>query len=118
MNKRDLEQYVKKREELNVISDEINYMITKYKECSTVVGSDIEYPYCTHHIKVWGVPLTNMEFKDKLKRYRKKRNELIKLLAEVETFIDTIDDSEIKVSHFPKYQNILEGLIRERGKRK
>lgn len=106
MDKKKLSQLRYLNKEIELLKEQIDnldYSITT----DTVKGSDTEYPYINHSIKITGIDIQDYERKAKrLKRKLSRRvEELLDLLEEINEYIESIDDSLIRQIIILRYIN-------------
>lgn len=100
MTKDDLEQIKGLKSEIKAIQDDLhNLPITK----DSVTGSMVDFPYIQRTVVISG--LDEDKGKKLRKRLEKKLDELQDMLLEMENWLDTIPDSEIRAILRLKYRN-------------
>ena len=105
MTKEELEQLKSLKQEVKQLQDELHNMPLT---TDGVKGSMDEFPYTYHSIKIEGIDQsTAKRLRNKLER---KLKELQESILEMETWLDTVNDSEIRTVLRLTYRN---GLTNE-----
>lgn len=92
-----LEQYADMRRESQMWErelDELRKKNTVVKD--TVRGSMSSFPYTAHPVTIQGVPKPSKRFAAREKRLEERRERLAERLAEIDDFIDGLEDSQLR----------------------
>lgn len=105
MGKTILLQYIDVKSEIADLEDRINKINDKgYVISDSVKGSSKEFPYTTRNYIVTGLDNVSINKVKKLKNIlEEKRNSLIDLNIQAEEFLETIEDSEMRIILRNKY---------------
>lgn len=105
MGKTILLQYIDVKSEIADLEDRINKINDKgYVISDSVKGSSKEFPYTTRNYTVTGLDNVSINKVKKLKNIlEEKRNSLIDLNIQAEEFLETIQDSEMRIILRNKY---------------
>lgn len=105
MGKTILLQYIDVKSEIADLEDRINKINDKgYIISDSVKGSSKEFPYTTRNYTVTGLDNVSINKVKKLKNIlEEKRNSLIDLNIQAEEFLETIEDSEMRIILRNKY---------------
>lgn len=105
MGKTILLQYIDVKSEIADLEDRINKINDKgYVISDSVKGSSKEFPYTTRNYTVTGLDNVSINKVKKLKNIlEEKRNSLIDLNIQAEEFLETIEDSEMRIILRNKY---------------
>ena len=105
MGKTILLQYIDVKSEIADLEDRINKINDKgYVISDSVKGSSKEFPYTTRNYTVTGLDNVSINKVKKLKNIlEEKRNRLIDLNIQAEEFLETIQDSEMRIILRNKY---------------
>lgn len=110
MNKKQLSQLRHLNKEIELLKKQINDVelsIVPQYTIDSVKGSDPEFPYTEHSIKISGLDLNG--YHRKVNRLKKKLQirleELMKQVDELNEYIASIDDSEIRQILTLRYMN-------------
>jgi hypothetical protein len=108
MKKEELSQLTSLNKEIELIKEQINDVEFSVVTDS-VKGSSSEYPYTQHSIKIQGIDYRDYNRKvNKLKmQLSQKLSELMDKVTEINDYISTIDDSEIRMILTLRYINNL-----------
>jgi len=100
MNQKDLEQYEKIQKEIKLLENKIVRLSeNKYKFGVDSVNTAATFPYSKHKITIigYGYDSSNDSKKQKLiEKYKDRVDNLYKELNQMQTFIKSINDSEIR----------------------
>ena len=92
-----LEQYADMRREAQMWErelDELRKQNSVVKD--TVRGSMSSFPYTSHPVTIQGVPKPSKRFAAREKRLEERRERLAERLAEIDDFIDGLEDSQLR----------------------
>lgn len=105
MGKNILLQYIDIKSEIVDIEDRINKINDKdYIISDSVKGSSKKFPYTTRNYTITGFDNVAINRLNKLKNIlEEKRNRLIDLNIQAEEFLETIEDSEMRIILRNKY---------------
>jgi len=105
LGKTILLQYIDVKSEIADLEDRINKINDKgYVISDSVKGSSKEFPYTTRNYTVTGLDNVSINKVKKLKNIlEEKRNSLIDLNIQAEEFLETIQDSEMRIILRNKY---------------
>ena len=102
MTKAELEQLRFLKSEIRLLEEEI-YTMKLPMTIDSVTGSDSEFPYTKHKITIRGIDTSKLEKMNM--RLVKKVAELVKEMDKLNTYIDSIVDSEIRQIMIMRYRN-------------
>ena len=97
MDKNKLSQLRHLKKEIEILKNQIDN-INLCMTTDMVKGSDVEFPFVLHDIKIIGLDIKN--YKRKLKRLKTRQarrvKEFIDLIEEMDEYIENVDDSLIR----------------------
>lgn len=108
MDKRELSELKNLNKEIEFLKKQIlNISVEPEFTTDTVKGSLIDYPYTQHSIKIHGIDLSAYDKKvERLRRqYQRKLDELMDKAAEINEYIASVPDSEVRMILQCKYVN-------------
>jgi len=110
MTKEELSQLRHIVKEIELLKKEIEKMENSpedYIACDVVSGSNPKWPYEPRRFHVEGITLPNYEkrLKKLKKRLQRRIDELMEKREELEEYISTIDDSELRIIFALRYIN-------------
>lgn len=92
-----LEQYADMRREARMWERELDELRKKNVVVKdTVRGSMSSFPYTAHPVTIQGVPKPSKRFAAREKRLEERRERLAEQLAEIDDFIDSLEDSQLR----------------------
>lgn len=92
-----LEQYADMRREAQMWERELDELRKKNSVVKdTVRGSMSSFPYTSHPVTIQGVPRPSKRFAAREKRLEERRERLAERLAEIDDFIDGLEDSQLR----------------------
>lgn len=92
-----LEQYADMRREAQMWERELDELRRKNSVVKdTVRGSMSSFPYTSHPVTIQGVPEPSKRFSAREKRLEERRERLAEQLAEIDDFIDSLEDSQLR----------------------
>lgn len=92
-----LEQYADMRRESQMWERELDELRKKNAVVKdTVRGSMSSFPYTAHPVTIQGVPKPSKRFAAREKRLEERRERLAEQLAEIDDFIDSLEDSQLR----------------------
>lgn len=112
MTKNDLQQLIPIKKEIESLErqiDRVEMSVEHDVVTDSVVGSSPSFPYTQHSVKITGVDIKGYDKKVKMLRARllKRKEELINQQYEMNKYIESIEDSEIRTILTLRY---IEGL--------
>jgi hypothetical protein len=106
MNKETLEQLRYLCKEIKVIENQIQGLDYNFVQ-DVVKGSDINFPYVYHVIQIEGVDIGSHD--EEISRLRSRllsrREEVIRIIKEINNYIDGVEESSIRQIIILKYIN-------------
>lgn len=92
-----LEQYANMRREAQMWERELDELRKKNSVVKdTVRGSMSSFPYTSHPVTIQGVPKPSKRFAAREKRLEERKERLAEQLAEIDDFIDGLEDSQLR----------------------
>lgn len=92
-----LEQYADMRREARMWERELDELRKKNAVVKdTVRGSMSSFPYTSHPVTIQGVPKPSKRFAAREKRLEERRERIAEQLAEIDDFIDSLEDSQLR----------------------
>lgn len=92
-----LEQYDDLRREAQMWEKELDDLRAKTSVVKdTVRGSMSSFPYTTHPVTIQGAQKSNRRITAREKRLEERRERLAEQLAEIDDFIDGLEDSQLR----------------------
>lgn len=108
MDKRQLSELKNLNKEIEFLKKQImSISVEPEHTTDTVKGSSIEFPYTQHSIKISGIDWETYERKvNRLRRqYQRKIDELMDKAAEINEYIASVPDSEVRMILQCRYVN-------------
>lgn len=108
MDKRELSELKKINKEIEFLKKQIlSISVTPEITTDSVKGSSIDYPYIQHSIKISGIDWKSYDAKvNRLRRqYQRKLDELMDKAAEINEYIASVPDPEVRMILQCRYIN-------------